>query len=42
MAGNMREYLGDTQNPSDTGAAADMVDLVVARAREARTGELWP
>lgn len=44
MAANMRTYLGDTQNPSDTGAATDMVDLVVSRARKARAEESpsWP
>lgn len=44
MAANMREHLGNTQNPSDTGAAADMVDLVVERARAAREREpaTWP
>jgi adenylosuccinate lyase len=39
MAENVRIYLGDTQNPSDPGAAAAMVDLVVARARTARLDE---
>jgi adenylosuccinate lyase len=44
MAANLRTYLGDTQNPSDPGLAAEMVDLVVARARRARTEEppVWP
>lgn len=44
MAANMRTHLGGTQNPSDTGAATDMVDLVVARARGARAEESpsWP
>ncbi len=44
MAANLRTYLGDTQNPSDTGAATDMVDLVVTRARQARSEESpsWP
>ncbi|MEV4102490.1 adenylosuccinate lyase family protein [Nonomuraea sp. NPDC049649] len=44
MAANMRTYLGDTQNPSDTGAATDMVDMVVSRARKARAEESpsWP
>ncbi|WP_261808897.1 hypothetical protein [Nonomuraea sp. C10] len=30
MAANLRTHLGGTQNPSDAGAAAAMVDLVVA------------
>ncbi|WP_326644177.1 adenylosuccinate lyase family protein [Streptosporangium sp. NBC_01755] len=44
MAANVRTYLGDTQNPSDTGSATGMVDLVVARARRIRTEEphSWP
>jgi adenylosuccinate lyase len=44
MAANVRAYLGDTQNPSDTGFAADMVDMTVARARRARAEEshTWP
>lgn len=44
MAANMRAHLGDTQNPSDPGSAARMVDLVVARARRAAAEEpsSWP
>ncbi len=44
MAANVRAYLGDTQNPSDPGSAARMVDLVVARARRAAAEEppSWP
>jgi adenylosuccinate lyase len=44
MAANMRTYLGDTQNPSDTGFATGMVDLVVERAQRARAEEThsWP
>jgi adenylosuccinate lyase len=44
MTQNVRTYLGSTQNPSDPGAAPAMVDLVVARARQARLDERteWP
>lgn len=44
MALNLAQTLGGTSNPSDTGAAADMVDLVVERARDARDqeGASWP
>lgn len=42
MAANVAAHLGATQNPTDTGAAGAMVDLVVARAREARATEADP
>ncbi len=44
MAENVRVHLGDTQNPTDPGAAPAMVDLVVAHARVARAQEpeQWP
>jgi adenylosuccinate lyase len=44
MADNLRIHLGGTQNPADPGAAPQMVDLVVAHARDARAREQeqWP
>ena len=44
MAANLARTLGDTSNPSDPGAAAEMVDFVVERARTAREAEgiSWP
>ncbi|MCW2788676.1 MAG: Fumarate lyase [Aeromicrobium sp.] len=39
MEANVRALLGGTQNPDDPGSSAAMVDLVVARARAARTRE---
>jgi adenylosuccinate lyase len=44
MAANLATYLGSTQNPADPGAAPQIVDLVVQRARRAREqeAETWP
>ncbi len=44
MADNLGTYLGATQNPVDPGAAPQIVDLVVQRARRARQREAdaWP
>jgi adenylosuccinate lyase len=44
MAANLAAYLGSTQNPADPGAAPQMVDLVILRARQAREREpeRWP
>jgi adenylosuccinate lyase len=44
MAENLATYLGGTQNPDDPGAAPQIVDLVLARARRARETEpgQWP
>ncbi len=44
MRANLAAYLGATQNPADPGAAPQMVDLVVQRARRERQQEtdLWP
>ena len=44
MADNLGTYLGATQNPADPGAAPQIVDLVVQRARRARQEEAdtWP
>lgn len=44
MAANLAAYLGATQNPDDPGAAPQMVDMVVQRARRERQQEtdLWP
>ena len=44
MADNLGTYLGATQNPVDPGAAPQIVDLVVQRARRARQEEAdaWP
>jgi adenylosuccinate lyase len=44
MAANLAGYLGATQNPADPGAAPQIVDLVVQRARRARQHEAdrWP
>lgn len=39
MTENMREYLGETQNPSDPGSAPTMVDLVVKRGSAAHKSE---
>ena len=44
MAANLTTYLGTTQNPTDPGAAPQIVDRVIARARKAREQEpgQWP
>ena len=44
MAANLAAYLGSTQNPADPGAAPQMVDMVILRARQAREREpeRWP
>lgn len=44
MAANLAAYLGSTQNPADPGAAPQIVDLVIQRARHARQQETerWP
>jgi adenylosuccinate lyase len=44
MAANVATYLGSTSNPSDPGAAPQIVDLVISRARRAREQEpdQWP
>lgn len=44
MAANLGTYLGATQNPADPGAAPQIVDMVVGRARRAREleTEQWP
>lgn len=44
MAANLDTYLGATQNPADPGAAPQMVDMVLQRARRERQQEtdLWP
>jgi len=44
MAANLTTYLGSTSNPADPGAAPQIVDLVIARARRAREQEpgQWP
>jgi adenylosuccinate lyase len=44
MAANLATYLGSTGNPADPGAAPQIVDLVISRARQAREQEpdRWP
>ncbi|HEY2521562.1 MAG TPA: lyase family protein [Streptosporangiaceae bacterium] len=44
MAANLATYLGSTSNPADPGAAPQIVDLVISRARRAREQEpdQWP